>query len=516
MAKVFDDILRSIEQPSFFQKAEFTPAMERAMQVSNHRAYQGTPHDFKTAQTSKIGTGEGQQAYGWGLYYAKQRDVSRGYRDMLTRAFNPKTGKKDLPITYRNEKGEFAYLQSDQYHDTGYADAVDALMNTKQQEHLQAMGPADLIQHSVARARMSGGKPEDVIKDLQGGVDHFQKRMEGKEGSLAKQDLEENFQTSLLALSSAKRQLAEGKLKKSFDGIVPGKPVGYIHDVNIPDPVRMMDQRSPIVGQAWYRDLPVSSKKELRGVYDETGLQSVYGGDSFHELDGAQVYHVLKTAMEGGLLPMGDPKNVSKSASLFLKEKLGVPGMVYEGRASGETNYIVFDDKAIKNISREKGFIDQGALAATGLLGISTGGGIIAFNEEGAQTALDNGYTNENIALYDNERQASPEYTVAGAWDALKTVGSGVIGGLAGSASKVGGIFNPTQTPEESVQGAEALQQKLLIPPTEESMPYLEPLQKLLKPLGSAGEQVDERLPDPKKSRAGLAIGALRDWYSPI
>jgi len=47
-------------------------------------AYHGSPHDFDRFDLSKIGTGEGAQAYGHGLYFAENEGVAKGYRDTLT------------------------------------------------------------------------------------------------------------------------------------------------------------------------------------------------------------------------------------------------------------------------------------------------------------------------------------------------------------------------------------------------------------------------------------------------
>jgi hypothetical protein len=47
-------------------------------------AYHGSPHTFDQFDTAKIGTGEGAQAYGHGLYFAEQEAVARNYRDALT------------------------------------------------------------------------------------------------------------------------------------------------------------------------------------------------------------------------------------------------------------------------------------------------------------------------------------------------------------------------------------------------------------------------------------------------
>lgn len=48
------------------------------------RAYHGSPHDFDKFDVSKIGTGQGAQTYGRGLYFAEDENVARGYRNTLS------------------------------------------------------------------------------------------------------------------------------------------------------------------------------------------------------------------------------------------------------------------------------------------------------------------------------------------------------------------------------------------------------------------------------------------------
>ena len=48
------------------------------------KAYHGSPHDFDRFDMSKIGTGEGAQAYGHGLYFAEKEGIAQGYRDALS------------------------------------------------------------------------------------------------------------------------------------------------------------------------------------------------------------------------------------------------------------------------------------------------------------------------------------------------------------------------------------------------------------------------------------------------
>ncbi len=47
-------------------------------------AYHGTPHKFDKFSTDNIGTGEGAQAHGWGLYFAENKEVSEKYRENLS------------------------------------------------------------------------------------------------------------------------------------------------------------------------------------------------------------------------------------------------------------------------------------------------------------------------------------------------------------------------------------------------------------------------------------------------
>lgn len=47
-------------------------------------AYHGTPHIFDEFSLSGVGTGEGAQAHGWGLYFAQDEAVAQGYRERLS------------------------------------------------------------------------------------------------------------------------------------------------------------------------------------------------------------------------------------------------------------------------------------------------------------------------------------------------------------------------------------------------------------------------------------------------
>jgi len=59
-------------------------AAEKAAAQEGITAYHGSPHDFDRFSTARIGTGEGAQAYGHGLYFAENEGVARSYRNQLS------------------------------------------------------------------------------------------------------------------------------------------------------------------------------------------------------------------------------------------------------------------------------------------------------------------------------------------------------------------------------------------------------------------------------------------------
>lgn len=60
-----------------------TVSAEKAVDEFLQSAWHGTPHKFDSFDLGKIGTGEGAQAHGWGLYFAQSREVAEGYKERL-------------------------------------------------------------------------------------------------------------------------------------------------------------------------------------------------------------------------------------------------------------------------------------------------------------------------------------------------------------------------------------------------------------------------------------------------
>lgn len=68
------------------QQLAQTEAETKTGQILFSTAWHGTPHrgiEKEGFKLHRVGTGEGNQAYGWGMYFASQRDVAEQYREAL-------------------------------------------------------------------------------------------------------------------------------------------------------------------------------------------------------------------------------------------------------------------------------------------------------------------------------------------------------------------------------------------------------------------------------------------------
>jgi len=131
-------------------------------------AYHGTPHTFAPEpgapfgkfRTSAIGTGEGAQAYGHGLYFAGKKEVAEHYRDMLTRQHGVK------------------------YPD-GVYEKYSPLLDKAQDDVIKAQEAYDEAASNFITDENTGEltirtefPPEAVIKKLESEVDKAQKQLD--------------------------------------------------------------------------------------------------------------------------------------------------------------------------------------------------------------------------------------------------------------------------------------------------------------------------------------------------
>ncbi len=70
-------------------------------------AWHGSPHDHDRFDSTKIGTGEGNQAYGYGLYFAGAKSVAEYYRDKLSAYAGPNYFRNGIQLSQMDIRKEY-------------------------------------------------------------------------------------------------------------------------------------------------------------------------------------------------------------------------------------------------------------------------------------------------------------------------------------------------------------------------------------------------------------------------
>ena len=107
-------------------------------------AFHGTPHKVDKFSTEQIGTGEGNQVYGWGLYFAQAKKVADGYRRTLSPRGNFLDGKpivagKDGNYTYEQAAANFIYNFGRKEAERDMVDAVSRAVSPEQKAEAEAI-----------------------------------------------------------------------------------------------------------------------------------------------------------------------------------------------------------------------------------------------------------------------------------------------------------------------------------------------------------------------------------------
>jgi hypothetical protein len=146
------------------------------------QAYHGSPYVFDKFDMSKVGTGEGAQAYGHGLYFAENPGVAKGYRDKLA------AGRKVKAVHYQGQPlyGDQGYVAAPSdpraqvasyiYMRDGIDGAIQALSKPLTPYLMKKLPPAQLEAQLQERQRL--------LELLQNERDAFQVVPTDKPGAL--------------------------------------------------------------------------------------------------------------------------------------------------------------------------------------------------------------------------------------------------------------------------------------------------------------------------------------------
>ncbi len=304
------------------------------------RAWHGTPHIFDQFTLDHIGSGEGVQAHGWGLYFALTRAVAEKYRERLTRkagdqlAYDGKE-KSELPQDVANVLGALESFGLNPFKDI--QSEIEAFVYHKKERVRTSLGIAkvyeDLIRTIESNPKMSISAFQKIVPEgekyrISFAIDAAKNaaKQAGKRTSIedVKRQLEfsrdrhyENAKPHQDLVDTIDRLDVE-KIDYKREGL------GRLFKVEIPDEDVMLDE------QKLFSEQPEFIQDKLRDVFSAT-----YSNAKIQELTGRQIYVALTHAF-------GSPENASR----WLNDN-GIKGITYDGRLDGRC-YVVFDDKAIK------------------------------------------------------------------------------------------------------------------------------------------------------------------------
>lgn len=279
-------------------------------------AWHGSPHDFDTFDLGAIGSGEGNQAHGWGLYFAKDKKVSDLYRRELSLIHDVDKGtlfKVDVPNTKEmiDEQQSLNILSKETKQNLNAA--INALPEQEKEVFINEYTNSPLFNHYAKKEIDElGSKFEQLDNEYRLLKDKYLDKF-------LKEDLNKITQRNLNRLSE-KYNIDLKALKENPNSIKDIKNQLDTMWFNAFKEFGMTKQR--------YRDTYWGKyKKDFSTLLNDGGI------------NGRDFYLALSKALGS-----------AKQASEHLNE-YGVKGITYVGEQDGRC-YVVFDDKAIKVIEK--------------------------------------------------------------------------------------------------------------------------------------------------------------------
>ena len=294
-------------------------------QTYNQSAWHGSPHDFDTFDLGAIGTGEGNQVHGWGLYFAKDKKVSKQYKDVLSKLQG--SNKSSL---FKVEIPNETELLPEQYPISGYSRYVrDSLKNG-----LHKMSDEQLERFTSLLIKYH---KDSIIGDKWvNKYTHF---------------MDVGYIISELHNKNKTINDINKIQKRNVDRFL--KTVGIDEDI---DTIASNDELLKNIYEKFRYELypEYEKEKQLEREREEKVISNVktdvYGALEKTNIVGKQLYSFLSHALGNDEhFNLYNVKN-AKKASEFLNS-IGIKGIYYDGEQDGRC-YVVFDDKAIKVIEK--------------------------------------------------------------------------------------------------------------------------------------------------------------------
>jgi hypothetical protein len=289
-ASFYTDVLAGFQQGAAAEMAGGKPVFQT-------EAWHGSPHAFDRFSTEKIGTGEGAQAFGYGLYFTDKEEIARHYAENV---------KPDAQAPPRR-----TFLGNE-------------------------LTPGTPEYHAATLLERSGRTLAGVKKEVKGWI------KEAKPGENV-----DGYKKTLATLERA-------KTKKDFGVLKPAKNI-YRATINEGKEDVWLDWDKPVSGDTLRAINKLAESKGIGELYkgnlDASG--DINGEDVYRDLSSLLAKPQKDFGWERVATTINDRNANDKAASSFLKEA-GIDGIRYPTESlsgktgTGKYNYVVFDENSVK------------------------------------------------------------------------------------------------------------------------------------------------------------------------
>lgn len=283
------------------------------------RAYHGSPYDFDKFKLSQIGTGEGAQAYGHGLYFAESPGVAKSYQQALAQR----------------------HLDTPEYWDS-VGTQVPGFLTQQEQDDLFS------LQQKLQRNASGPGNPPLTASES------------ARFRSL--KDKYDNYYAGVEALKPKGRM---------YEVNLHVKPEELL-DWDAPAPANLQANKQivfPPEGLDMGGGGRIIDNRQRQAAPDKPYPYILRSGDANFGISQADVDRMLGDTGSGAYTRLTATQGSQPAASVALKAQ-GIPGLRYldgisRTRGEGTRNYVIWDEDVIE-ILRKYGILPPiGAAAAS-------------------------------------------------------------------------------------------------------------------------------------------------------
>lgn len=332
----------------FSQELDAQPEQTRF----NQSAFAGSRVDYDRPSLEAIGTGEGAQAHGWGLYYALNKEVAENYRskfmaqsaiefDFFVDGVHLDIGIANLLNRHFNSS---LYEVAKTGDKTRFKEQVNrAIEGMERGDYLEIISHGDaLLQKIEANPNMSIAQferelPNDSDKYRWQTIIKGARNLAKQKGSRATiadvKDMIERHLAPFKSSNEQKKQDAAILRTIDLDKLEVREQQGQVHEVDLPENPYLLDEQKPLNEQSEY------VQNAIKAVAEEMNQEIAPDATWKPDMTGRSIYSLLEHGF-------GSKKKASQ-----LLEKHGIKGIAYRGGADGRC-FVIFNPDDVRVIRK--------------------------------------------------------------------------------------------------------------------------------------------------------------------